>query len=170
MFRHCLLLPLLLAACSDSRDVMEELPNSSIAGAPREDVPESRMKAAIARPVTIGEDGARLAACGTVGLVRGLGAGRSLDLRAAPFMEAKQIAALPEGTRLHVCTRSLDQRWLGVVVMPPREPLTDETGTAASGPAPLDCGVSAAVERRRAYDGPCASGWVSSAVIQLVAN
>ena len=166
MLRYSLLLPLLLSACSDSRDVMEELPNSSIAGAPREDVPESRMEAAIARPVTIGEDGPRFAACGAIGLVRGLGAGRTLDLRAAPFLEAKVKAALPEGTRLHICARSLDQRWLGVVVRP--QPVPPPEGNA-SGPG-LDCGVSAPVERRRAYDGPCESGWVSSAVVQLVAD
>ena len=59
----------LLAACSDSREVLDELPNSSLAGAPRADVSESRMDAPVARAVTIGEDGPRLDACGGMGQV-----------------------------------------------------------------------------------------------------
>jgi hypothetical protein len=163
---RALLLPLaFLAGCSDSRDVMDELPNSSIAGSPREDVPESRMEQAIARPVTIGEDGSRLAACGATGVVRG----RTLELRSAPFREAKILGRLDDGTRLRVCTRSIDQRWLGVVVVPPAPPPSAETGnnSAVAADEP-DCGVSDPVERRQVYDGPCRSGWVSSAAVQLV--
>ncbi len=159
--RLLLCLPLLLAACSDSRDVMDELPNSSIAGAARENVAESRMEAPLARAVTIGEDGPRMDACGAIGRV--LGSGRALPLRAAPFDDARVLRELAENERLHVCTRSLDQRWLGVVV-PPAVPAEGKDTIA------VDCEVTSPVDRKQAYAGPCASGWVSSARVRLVAG
>ena len=152
-------LMLVLAACSQSNDVYEELPNSSLAGAPREVVPDSRIESTLARPVTIGEDGPRLDACGVMGQVTRAG-GNGLALRAAPFAEAKSVATLAEGARLHVCTRSIDQKWLGVVVRP-----TPAEGDSAP---PLDCGVSSPVDRKQAYEGPCASGWVASAYVRLI--
>jgi hypothetical protein len=173
-----LLAALPLGACSDSRDVMDELPNSSLAGAPREDVPESRMEAPLARPVTIGEDGPRLDACGALGVVRRVGA-EGLALRAAPFGDAKVLVDLPDGARLHICTRSIDQKWLGVVVAQDVDaaeaPALDNdaagTDNAAAQAAPvIDCGVSSPVESRRPYRGPCRSGWVSSAYVALVAG
>ena len=154
-------LMLVLAACSQSNDVYEELPNSSLAGAPREVVPDSRIESTLARPVTIGEDGPRLDACGGMGQVTRAG-GNGLALRAAPFAEAKSVATLAEGARLHVCTRSIDQKWLGVVVRP-----TPAEGDSAP---PLDCGVSSPVDRKQAYEGPCASGWVASAYVRLIAG
>ncbi|WP_300114053.1 hypothetical protein [Sphingobium sp.] len=154
-------LMLVLAACSQSNDVYEELPNSSLAGAPREVVPDSRIESTLARPVTIGEDGPRLDACGVMGQVTRAG-GNGLALRAAPFAEAKNVATLGEGARLHVCTRSIDQKWLGVVVRP-----TPAEGDSAP---PLDCGVSSPVDRKQAYEGPCASGWVASAYVRLIAG
>ena len=154
-------LMLVLAACSQSNDVYEELPNSSLAGAPREVVPDSRIESTLARPVTIGEDGPRLDACGVMGQVTRAG-GNGLALRAAPFAEAKSVATLAEGARLHVCTRSIDQKWLGVVVRPAP---ADGDGTPA-----VDCGVSSPVDRKQAYEGPCASGWVASAYVRLVAG
>ena len=154
-------LMLVLAACSQSNDVYEELPNSSLAGAPREVVPDSRIESTLARPVTIGEDGPRLDACGVMGQVTRAG-GNGLALRAAPFAEAKSVATLAEGARLHVCTRSIDQKWLGVVVRPAP---ADGDGTP-----PLDCGVSSPVDRKQAYEGPCASGWVASAYVRLIAG
>ncbi len=154
-------LMLCLAGCSQSNDVYEELPNSSLAGAPREVVPDSRIESTLARPVTIGEDGPRLDACGAMGQVTRVGA-EGLAVRAAPFTEAKSVATLGEGARLHICTRSIDQKWLGVVVAP--MPAADN---ATEGPA---CGVSSPVERKQAYEGPCASGWVASAYVRLIAG
>lgn len=155
-----LALLLLLSACSDSSDVWEELPNSSIAGAPREDMPETRLEAKLARAVTIGEDGPRLDACGTLGQAVRVGAA-GLPIRSAPFDEAQEVGRLAEGGRAHVCTRSLDQKWLGVVV-PPVSPEGEG--------APPDCGVTSPVERKQPYEGPCLSGWVSSASIRLIAG
>ncbi|MEC3912894.1 hypothetical protein U5A82_21195 [Sphingobium sp. CR2-8] len=152
---------LLLSACSKSNDVYEELPNSSLAGAPRADVPETRMDAPIARPVIIGEDGARLDACGGLGQVARAGPG-GLALRAAPFDDAKAIARLAEGQRTWLCTRSIDQKWLGVVVPPARI-----VGEAAES---VDCGVASPVERKQPYAGPCVSGWVASAYIRSIGD
>lgn len=158
----------LLSACSDSRQVADELPNSSIAGAPRDAISETKMEATQARPVMIGEDGPRLDACGALGVVRGVAGAGMLAIRAAPFQNAKVVSQLANGNRLHVCTRSLDQRWLGVVVLPLPVPPTTEGNAAA--PAPVDCGVTSPVDRKQPYDGPCQSGWVSSGFVQLIAG
>ena len=164
-----MLLPLFsLVACSKRNDVYEELPNSSVVGAPRKDVPESRIESTLARPVTIGEDGSRLDACGAMGQVTRAG-GAGLAVRAAPFAEAQEGARLAEGGRAYVCTRSIDQKWLGVVVPP---------AAVGAGPASapdnetdaVDCGVSSPVESKQPYDGPCVSGWVASAYIRLIAG
>ncbi|WP_340266469.1 hypothetical protein [Sphingobium mellinum] len=162
--RAVLALFLLLSACSDSSDVLEQLPNSSIAGAAREEVPETRLEAGLTRPVTIGEDGPRLDACGTMGQVSRPGA-KGLALRTAPFAQARETARLAEGQRVHVCTRSLDQKWLGVVV-----PTHREDGAVSAATTATDCGVTDPVDRKRPYDGPCPSGWVSSASIRLIAG
>lgn len=151
---------LLLSACSRSSEVADELPNSSLAGAPREAMPETRMESTLARPVTIGEDGPRLDACGAVGRATRAGV-QGLSVRSAPFAEAKEVARLVDDARIHVCTRSIDQKWLGVVIPPP----VPEGGEPA-----VDCGVTSPVDRKQAYSGPCASGWVSSAYVRLVAG
>src|SRR3546814_7934270 len=82
-----------------------------------------------------------------------VGAGGA-PVRAAPFSDAREIARMAEGARAWVCTRSLDQKWLGVVLVP--EPPADNAT------APVDCGVSEPVDRKQPYDGPCLSGWVRS--------
>jgi hypothetical protein len=99
---------------------------------------------------------------GAMGRVVRVGA-HGLVVRAAPFANAQEIGRMEEGGRAHVCTRSLDQKWLGVEVRPP-EPQGDNEA------APVDCGVSDPVDRKQPYEGPCLSGWVSSASIRLVAN
>jgi len=80
--RMILALALMLAACSKSSDVLEELPNSSLAGAPRDEVPDTRLESHLVRPVTIGEDGPRLDACGAMGQAVRVGA-RGASVRAA---------------------------------------------------------------------------------------
>ncbi|SCW59581.1 hypothetical protein SAMN02927924_01503 [Sphingobium faniae] len=153
---------LLLSGCSQSSDVLEELPNSSLAGAPRDSVPETRLESRLTRPVTIGEDGPRLDACGAMGQVMRVGA-QGLAVRAAPFDDAGETGRMAEGDRAYICTRSLDQKWLGVVIQPPaRTPSGNEAAAHA------DCGVAAPVDRKGPYDGPCKSGWVSSTFIRLI--
>ncbi|AUW56809.1 hypothetical protein C1T17_00675 [Sphingobium sp. SCG-1] len=161
---------MILTACSDSRTVADELPNSSIAGAPREAMSETQIESSLARPVTIGEDGPRLDACGALGVVRGIAGGRTLALQAAPFQNAAASAQLANGSRVHVCTRSLDQRWLGVVVPPSAPAPVEGSSRNAAAPEPVDCGVTSPVDHKQPYDGPCQSGWVSSGFVQLIAR
>lgn len=112
-----------------------------------------------ARAVTIGEGGPGLAACVARGRVVNLSPNEQpyLPVRAAPFADAKEIGQLHNGAQIFVCTRSIDQQWRGVVIPPSDNPQAD-------------CGVKAAVATAHAYDGPCQSGWVSSAFLELGAG
>lgn len=111
------------------------------------------------RPVRIGEGGPAFAGCASTGRVVNVSPEgvTYLPVRAAPFLEADEVARLGEGAKLFVCTRSIDQRWQGVVVPPADTP-------------DADCGVAAPVAAPRGYAGPCTSGWVSSAFVRLVAG
>lgn len=140
---------LLLVSCSDSRG----LGNDAVVN----DTSEAMTPGT--RPVRIGEGGAGFDACAYVGRVTNISpAGETyLPLRAAPFLEADELLRLPNGARLFVCTRSIDQRWQGVVVPPADAPDTD-------------CGVAAPVASARDYAGPCRSGWVASSFVRLIAD
>lgn len=124
---------------------------------------EAAPQAAPAAPVAhvvlvrIGELGANFDACPAAGTTRHLKAGQSLPARAAPFDSAAETGAIPSGARFFVCTRSHDQKWLGVVF--------DESGTLVE-----SCGVSSPVSSRSGYQGPCRSGWVASPFVRLVAG
>ncbi len=147
-----LLLPLLaLAACG------EGVKDDHFANEIDTTRPESPAVNIEAVPVRIGELGSNFAACGAAGTTRHLKPGQSLTVRTAPFDGAAETGEIAAAGRFFVCTRSHDQRWMGVVY--------DDGGT-------LDerCGVSSPVSARRAYDGPCGSGWVSSAFVKLVAG
>lgn len=110
-------------------------------------------------PVRVGELGPNFDACAAAGTTRHLdvAAGDKLPVRAAPFDTAAEAGAVAAGARFFVCTRSHDQRWLGIVY--------DESGALSPG-----CGVSRPLNARRAYEGPCRSGWVSSAFVKLIAG
>ncbi|MEG3125781.1 hypothetical protein [Sphingomonas sp. GB1N7] len=142
---------LLLAACSQSVGIgNDDDALLNVGGEPM--MPGTR-------PVRIGEGGPAFAACPNVARVVNISAeGETyLPVRAAPFLEASEMLRLPNDARLLVCTRSIDQRWQGVVVPPASAPETD-------------CGVGAPVASPRAYAGPCVSGWVASAFVRAVAN
>lgn len=115
--------------------------------------------AAQATPVRVGEAGPAFRACQAAGTPRNLDAqaGETLPVRAAPFDDAAVDGRIAAAARFFVCSRSIDQRWLGVVF--------SDAGT-------LDhaCGVAAPVPARRNYEGPCKSGWVESAAVRLVAG
>jgi hypothetical protein len=110
-------------------------------------------------PVRIGELGASFNACNAAGTSRNFDAATSdgLQVRAAPFEVAAETGTIPVGARFFICSRSIDQRWLGVVY--------EQAGTLA--PA---CGVSRPVASRRVYGGPCRSGWVSAAFVKQIAG
>lgn len=171
-----LAIALTLAGCADPEPAQKRAPGGVQAG--------ERLDAAqpspTARAVNIGEGGARFAACqgrGRVGNLRG----GTLPVRDAPFEDAKQIGELTEDAHVFICTRSLDQQWLGVVVAgedgkkpaaasPAPVEGTEPTDAAAT-PAPgVDCGVTAPVRGKRPYAGPCQSGWVESTFVAVVAR
>jgi len=109
------------------------------------------------RPVRIGEAGPSFAACNARATTRNRSAeeGQTLAVRAAPYEAAHETDRLPAGATFFICSRSLDQKWFGVVY--------DTGGTVTD-----RCGVSRPVPARRDYPGPCRSGWVSSAFVKLI--
>ena len=124
-----------------------------------EAAPEAAPAPSVAQavPVRIGELGANFDACAAAGTTRHLEPGQSLPGRAAPFESAAETGAVPAGARFFVCTRSHDQKWLGIVF--------DPAGTLAE-----SCGVSSPVSTRSGYEGPCRSGWVASPFVRLIAG
>ena len=149
-----LLLPmlcLLVFGCSNSKGMGNDV------AATAEAMPQPMQPGV--RPVRIGEGGPGFKACAYTARVVDLAIDGApfLPVRAAPFIEADELFRLPEGAPMYACTRSIDQRWQGVVVPPAEAPDTD-------------CGVSAAVTSVRDYAGPCRSGWVASAFVRLTAN
>lgn len=111
------------------------------------------------RPVRIGEGGPRFDACQAMGRVSGLRSG-DLGVLIAPFDSAKRKDGLVSGQLVHICARSHDQQWFGIVY----------ADTPAEGAEATDCGVSSPVRSKRNYDGPCKSGWVESTFVKLVAG
>ena len=110
-----------------------------------------------ALPVRIGEYGVNFDACPWAGTTRRIEPGATLPVRAAPFETGAEAGTVAAGARFFVCARSLDQKWFGIV--------HDESGALAP-----RCGVSDPIAATRAYDGPCRSGWVSSAFVKLIAG
>ncbi|HEX6376257.1 MAG TPA: hypothetical protein VFZ91_11115 [Allosphingosinicella sp.] len=150
MRRALLLLGLALASCGEP---------AKIANRAADDAGNSSADTvtAAAQPVRIGELGPNFSACSAAGTTRKLKAGEALPVRWAPFENAREIGSVAAGARFFICTRSLDQKWFGIVF--------DEGGTLAE-----NCGVSEPVTRRRDYDGPCRSGWVQSAFVKVIAG
>ncbi|MFN3727240.1 MAG: hypothetical protein ACK4SZ_13165 [Allosphingosinicella sp.] len=148
------LVPLGLAGCSEPQDRNVSYGSTT----PRyERAPEdSDLLAGNVTPVRVGELGPNFAACNSLGEVRERAVDGAILVRAAPFEPARQTGRLPAGSNFFICSRSLDQRWLGVIY--------DRNGQASR-----DCGVSAPIPARRDYEGPCESGWVPSAQVRLVA-
>jgi len=147
-------------ACSESTKVSDDLAESSA----YIDNPTGRTERVeedpSAKPVRIGEGGPRFDACQSVGEV-GRHVSGSLPVLSAPFDAAEKIDSLSPGQIVHICTRSIDQQWFGIVYDKPSDPANS---------TPVDCGVSSPVRAKRNYDGPCKSGWVESTYVVLVAG
>lgn len=139
----------MLAGCD-----VDPLPSGNLTDAIPDVAPAALDPGTVA--VRIGESGPAFDACAIRAVVTQAN-DAGVPLRAAPFDEGAELARIANGARLYVCTRSLDQRWLGVVVAP-------------AAPAADDCGLQARVERPRAYEGTCSSGWIPRALVQLTAN
>lgn len=161
---------LIVTGCADPEPTRQREPG----GVPAAERQAGDEPSPTARPVSIGEGGPRFAACQGRGLVGGL-RGDALPVRDAPFDSAKQIGSLAEDTHVFVCTRSLDQQWLGVVVGPAPVASIAQVGQDAASPvvpaAPaVDCGVTRPVRAKQPYRGPCVSGWVESTFVAAVAS
>jgi hypothetical protein len=150
MRRPILLLCLCLSACGEPAIVANRAESDN------ESAPDADLTPAL-RPVRIGELGASFQACGAAGTTRNLKAGEALPVRSAPFEYAGETGSVASAAHFFICTRSLDQKWFGIVF--------DEGGKLAE-----RCGVSEPVTRRRDYDGPCRSGWVQSAFVKVIAG
>lgn len=108
--------------------------------------------------VRIGELGPSFRACVAEGTTRNVGDGEKLPVRAAPFENSSQTGDIGSRGQFFVCSRTLDQKWFGIVY---------DGGNDGTSPR---CGVSDPLSSPRAYAGPCHSGWVSSAFVKLVAG
>ncbi|NNC71734.1 MAG: hypothetical protein HKN78_02545 [Sphingomonadaceae bacterium] len=139
---------LLLAACEPN---VEQNSGTGTAPLNRGEVTDSRE---LVQPVVIGESGPRFNACQATGLIRSVAGNGELPVRAAPFDRAAQRDTLTNGDRVYICNRSHDQSWFGVIY-------------AQNGELSGSCGVSAPVASQRRYDGPCRSGWIASAFVQI---
>lgn len=104
-------------------------------------------------PVRIGEAGPAFRACNAAGTPRA----EPLVVRAGPFENAAVTGSVVQPARVFVCTRSIDQHWMGIVYAP---------GGALSS----ECGVSVPVPAQANYSGACLSGWVTSATVRTVAD
>ncbi len=143
-----------LTACEDNRPVKDG-PGSTT---PR--IERTELQSGLATSTTsvrIGELGPNFAACVARGSPRERTVHGPVPVRAGPYEQSQEIDRLPTRSEFFVCSRSLDQRWLGIVY--------DEGGVAAE-----RCGVSEPIQGRRNYQGPCAAGWVSSAQIRFVSG
>ncbi|WP_394540738.1 hypothetical protein PRJ39_09620 [Lysobacter enzymogenes] len=96
-------------------------------------------------------------ACGSTGRVRGLKAEGDgfLAVRAGPGADYAMLDKLGNGRLVYLCGSR--GRWTAVVYAPP--------GADASA-----CGVSWAIAEVEVYRGPCESGWVNTAWIEVVAG
>lgn len=104
-------------------------------------------------PVIVGGS-ADLDACQTLGQVRGLKAGGDgfLSVRSGPSTRHAELDRLRNGRQVYFCTRK--GYWVGIVY----------------GPRGSGCSVTSPIARKRAYRGPCKSGWVHSAFLEPLAG
>jgi len=108
-------------------------------------------------PVMVGGDSEQ-DACGGTYRVTGLNprGDNFLSVRSRPAAAGRELARLRNGQMGYLCDASADGQWQGVVYAPAGRD--------------LDCGVGTPISRSRPYRGPCASGWVASRFVELVAG
>jgi len=108
-------------------------------------------------PVTIGGQ-ADLDACPSTAQVTGLNprGDNFVSVRSRPSEHSRELARLRAGMTVWACSENANGSWTGVIFSP-----LGET---------LECGVGTPVARNQAYRGPCASGWVSSRYLTIVAG
>lgn len=152
-------LAVLLAACggADHGDdaASPPLPDTAVATAPAAPAPAASPADTATVPVYVGGD-ADLDACGAYSRIRrpaGAPPGQ-VEVRRGPGSRYAVVDRLGDGAEFFSCD-SADQ-WVGIVYPPP--------GTE------VQCGVSSPIEKRAPYSGPCRSGWVPDAYVELLAG
>ena len=109
------------------------------------------------QPVMIGgtED---LDACPSNAQVTGLKArgDNFLSVRSRPATTGRELDRLGPNQLVWACDETADGNWTGVIYGPPGQD--------------IDCGVASPIARRKAYRGPCRSGWVASRFLVIVAG
>ncbi|HEV7660949.1 MAG TPA: hypothetical protein VGO55_14010 [Allosphingosinicella sp.] len=100
------------------------------------------------RPVMIGTPRGDVG-CWVMGDLTGLDPPRRnyVPVRAAPNLRARELDRVGALERIYFCEYTSDERWVGIVY--PHRETPDE-----------DCGLDVPAHPRRAYAGPCLSGWV----------
>jgi hypothetical protein len=91
-------------------------------------------------------------ACAGIAIVTGVNPGSVLNVRAGPGLGFRVTAGLRPDAEVILC----DERdgWQGIVFALDRR----------------DCGTGETVVPRRAYTGPCGSGWVHGSYLRLTAD
>lgn len=79
-----------------------------------------------------------------------------LSLRSRPSAQSRELARLQPGQWLTSCDQSADGKWTGVVYHP-----TDKQA---------DCATGTPIAKRQSYGGPCASGWVATKFVKVIAG
>ena len=79
-----------------------------------------------------------------------------LSVRSRASASGRELDRLRGGYTVWACDETADGEWTGVVYAPPGRD--------------VDCGVGTPIARRQAYRGPCASGWVASRYLTIVAG
>lgn len=102
-----------------------------------------------AQPVMIGGE-AEIDACASIASVE-----RPTTLKAGPMMQEKSLKTLTKGTTVFVCDEK--NEWSGILVIPNRN-------------KPEQCGVSTSVAERKPYAGRCASGWIKTDKLKMIAG
>ena len=100
--------------------------------------------------VTIGSHGPDTDACPSFGELTA----RTV-VRARPDSGSATAVELNGGSMVHVCGTTKDGKWTSVVI---------------ALDARIDCKVSTPVPRPQFYRGPCASGWIPTSAIKIVAG
>lgn len=108
------------------------------------------------RPVNYGAD-PEMDACGSLAEVYNLSDGPDgfLAVKEGPNLKATRLDKILKGQKLWVCEVSQNGQWFGIVY--PSTPTQE-------------CGVTSAIPKKKAYTGPCKSGWVSKKYINIIAG
>lgn len=118
--------------------------------------PLAQARAPAAVPVRIGGNEV-LDACGSLGQVKGLKADGDgfLAVRSGPGAAYAMLDKLGNGREVYLCDGDRDGRWLAIVY--PTSP-------------GMKCRVGSPIARKQVYRGPCKSGWVAAAWVEVMAG